>query len=149
VNSQEAVQKFIILIPCSAQTSMPFIADEALNIGLFAQAIFSQPEKTIGRFVLGSAETLTWQDYADAFTEALKKSGQHPKPQTTFVDCAQADFEKVWGVGGWEIAQMTEYYRKYGSASWGENVLTAADLGIEAKLGTTVDRIARIDTKWA
>jgi hypothetical protein len=132
---------------------MPFIADEETNVGLFVQAILNQPEKTIGRFVLGSAEILSCRDWATSFSTALQQTGKYPNVEAVFVDCGINEFNQLWGSLGVELGQMMEYYRAYGMEGWkghigSDPILTAADLGIEKKLKSTVDRLVRIDTNW-
>lgn len=132
---------------------MPFIADEEVNIGLFVQAILSQPDKTLGRFVLGSAETLSCSDWAASFSAALAQTRKYPDVDTAFIDCNVTEFDHLWGSHGADLGQMMEYYRAYGLEGWkghigSEPILTAADLGIEKQVKSTADRLARIDTNW-
>lgn len=140
-------------MPCSPHASIPFIGDEHLNVGLFVRAILEQSDKTIGRFVLGSAETLSCREWADQFTEALRRTGKYPDTETVFIESSLADFGQLWGNGGLEIGGMMEYYKAYGIDGWkghigSEPVLTAADLGIEKDLNSVADLLARLDTNW-
>lgn len=140
-------------MPCSALSPIAFIGDEHLNVGLFVKAILNQPEKTIGRFVLGSAETLSCRDWAASFTEALRRTGKHPDAECVYVESSLTDFVKLWGAGGLELGLMMGYYGAHGMEGWqghpgSEPVLTAKDLGIEKDLNSVADLLARLDTNW-
>lgn len=99
------------------------------------KAIFEQPEKTVGRWVIGAQEHLSAQDWAKALERALKYRGGSSR--VSFLEASLNDYEALWGAMGLEIGLMFRYFEGSAQAKWGEqpdNHLTAHDLGIQAQL---------------
>ncbi|KAF4448638.1 HSCARG dehydrogenase [Fusarium albosuccineum] len=138
----------LLVLPISPNVPLPFAGDETFNVGLFAKTIFSQPEKTIGCYVNGTAETVSAQEWARSLEKALGRRGQDTR--VVFLESTLSDFEKLWGAGGTEIGLMFEYFNKYGKESYeaipgGRPVLSATDLGIDSLLQSNEDAAARFE----
>ncbi|KAF5010775.1 hypothetical protein FDECE_3072 [Fusarium decemcellulare] len=135
----------LLVLPISPDVPLPFAGDEKFNVGLFAKAIFSQPEKTIGCYVNGTAETVSAREWARSLEKALGRRGQDTR--VVFLGSTLSDFEKLWGAGGTEIGLMFEYFNKYGKESYeaipgGLPVLSAKELGIDSLLKSNEDAAA-------
>ena len=137
------------MLPCSPHALFPFIGDENVNFGLIARAIFEQPEKTIGRAVLGAAAMQSCQDYVNALAKSFQRQGK--ELDIAYMECTPEAFESLWGPLGAEIGVMMTFFRdvEYGGfkAETGSlSVLTPKDLGIEGELRSTEDCLA--DLPW-
>ncbi|KAJ9144570.1 hypothetical protein NKR23_g5820 [Pleurostoma richardsiae] len=144
----KTADKYLITFPCSADVAIPFIGDETVNVGLIVKAILSQPEKTFGRYVLGASEIMSCQDWAESFAKALRRQGHNS--DAVFLECSLELFERIWGHVGTEIGVMFTYFRDIGYTGYeaeagGSPILTPKDLGIEASLHSTEDRLATLD----
>ncbi|KAF2649643.1 NAD(P)-binding protein [Lophiostoma macrostomum CBS 122681] len=137
-------KKLLITVPFPPEGELHFIGDETINPGLFTRSIIEQPEKTIGRVVLGSAELISCQRWIEILTEVFKERGQDF--EAGYLECTYSSFVTFWGPSGKEIGDMLQYWAKMDPAdSWqdyrGFPVLTAADLGVEKELRSTKDRL--------
>ncbi|KPM39380.1 hypothetical protein AK830_g7211 [Neonectria ditissima] len=146
--SVEAAKARLLILPISPDVAIPFAGDETFNVGLFAKAIFSQPEKTIGRYVTGTAEFLSPRDWAKSVEKALTRRGKESR--VVFVESALSEFEELWGALGTEIGVMFRYFNDYGKSSYdvgtdGRQVVTAQDLGIADLLRSSEEAAAQVE----
>ena len=137
-----------MILPCSPDGPVPFIGDETVNIGVIVKAIFAQPGKSLGRYVLGGPEIISCQEWTDSLTRALKRQGKDA--DVAFVECSMSAFERIWGPFGTEIGLMMTYFRDFGRQSFEADTgtqpaLTAKDLGVEAEMRTSEDRLSAMD----
>jgi hypothetical protein len=121
-------------LPCSHNALIPFVGDESVNIGLIAQAIFSQPEKTLGKSVSGASEYMTCTDWALALSKALKE-------KVTFTQTTLESYEAVWGIVGTEVGLMFRYFDEFQHDASPPGVVTPADLGVQESLLSTNQRL--------
>ena len=133
--------------PCSPDAPIPFIGDEKVNVGLIARAIFEQPEKTIGRAVLGVSEVLSCRDLVDALKKSFRRQGR--ELDAVHMECTLEAFEGLWGPIGTELGMMMTFFRdiEYGGfkADTGSGpVLTPKDLGIDGELRSTEDFLTEL-----
>ena len=134
-------------MPCTPDALFPFIGDESVNVGLIARAIFEQPEKTIGRAVLGIAEMQSCQDWVNTLTKTFRRQGKDI--DIAYVECTMTAFESLWGPIGTEIGLMMQFFRDvefggFKAKTGSESVLTPKDLGIEGELRSTEDRLSEL-----
>ncbi|KIA75707.1 HSCARG dehydrogenase [Aspergillus ustus] len=137
--------KYIMTLPCSPSTLIPFIGEETPNIGLIVEAIVRQPERTLGRYVLGVSEYLTAAGWASALSTAAKI-------EVSFSEATLEDYESRWGDVGTEIGLMVKFIEEFqeGSYTGGLNsslVVTPGDLGVQDHLHSTEDCLRKFD--WA
>ncbi|CRG89498.1 hypothetical protein PISL3812_06534 [Talaromyces islandicus] len=139
-------QKYVITLPCSPDAIIPFVGDETLNVGLIAEAIFNQPEKTVGQSVLGVSEHISCTEWALALSKALEGK-KTPTTETVFIETTLESYKALWGqVLGTEIGIMFAYFNHLQERSFGSStVLTPADLGIQASLRSTEQRLQDMD----
>ena len=121
-----------------------------MNVGLIARAIFEQPEKTIGRAVLGAAEIVSFQDLVNTLEKSFRRQGK--EFDAVPAQCTFEAFEALWGPIGTEIGLMMTFFRdvKYGGfkAETGlGSVLTPKDLGIDGELRSTEDCFTELGWK--
>lgn len=145
---QEAANTRLLILPISPDVAFPLAGDEALNVGLFSKAIFSQPEKTIGRYVNGAAEILSAREWAKSLGKALKRRGKDTR--VVFMESTLGEFEELWGALGTEIGLMFKYFNDYGEGSYGvgvegNQVVTAQELGIAGLLRSSEDAAAQFE----
>ena len=131
------------MLPCSPDVPIPFSGDEAINVGLFAKAIFAQPDKTFARTVLVAKEVMSCRDWAAAFERVMRSLGKDDK--VVFVECSVSAYEELWGALGTEVGIMFAYFKEFGrrafEAESGDHpIMTAKDLGIENQLRSTEDK---------
>lgn len=129
-----------------------------MNIGLIAHAIFTQPEKTLGKTVSGAAEYLTGPEIASALCNALKKTAhQHPdaipSTQVAYVDTTLKSYCALWGPVGSGTGIMFKFMDdfssisgRWGSAGGSETILTPAELGLKEVLRSVEQRFE--DLNW-
>ena len=118
-----------------------------MNIGLIARAIFEQPDKTIGRAVLGVAEILSLRDLVNTLKKSFQRQGK--ELDAVYVGCDLDAFEGLWGSVGTEIGLMMTFFRdvEYGGfkAETGSvPVLTPKDLGVDGELRSTEDTLTEL-----
>ncbi|KIW17545.1 hypothetical protein PV08_04739 [Exophiala spinifera] len=118
----------LLLLPTSPDTRVGFIGDQRTNVGIFISAIIEQRERTLGKYVFGNVETLSWRDYMALWTSVTGKAVQ-------IVEVTAAHYCEMFPNYGMEMISMFFFWNKYPDAAWsGENVLSAVDLGINDKL---------------
>lgn len=142
---QKGANKYIISFPCSSSALIPMVGDETTNVGLIANAIFQQPEKTIGKYVLGVGDYLTPNGWADALSKALDAD-------VTFLETSMESYESLWGPIGTEIGLMMKYIDELGKESYTiglteDQVVSPSDLGIQDQLRNTEDSLKRLNWK--
>lgn len=138
----------MVTLPCSPDAPIPFVGDETINIGIMVKAILAQPEKTLGRYVLGNAEVLSCKDWMRIFTGVLQGKGL--ELEVGYIECTLASFEAFWGHAGTEIGLMFKYFEDMGLEGYknvgdGDPILTMNDLGIQGELRSTQQRLADMD----
>jgi hypothetical protein len=129
-------------LPFPPDGDIHFIGDETVNPGLFVRSIIDQPEKTLGRVVLGYAEVLSCQKWIQILAEVLKERGL----DAGYMECTPSSFTTFWGPIGKEIVDMFQFWERTSATdSWKDYrelpVLTAVDLGIRRELLSTKDRL--------
>ena len=139
-----------MVFPCSPTVKMPFTGDESLNTGLIVRAIFSQPDKTLGRYVSGHSEMLSCQEWAATLTKALEHQGKKGV-EVIFMECTLEAWGTLWGPVGMVLGTMFRYFDEFGPASYekgtgGAPLVTPKDLGVDGKLRSTEERLSMM--KW-
>ncbi|OKL58095.1 hypothetical protein UA08_06718 [Talaromyces atroroseus] len=135
----KGAQKYVITLPCSPNALIPFVGDESVNVGLIVQAILSQPEKTLGKSVLGASEYLSCTDWALALSKALKDN-------VTFAETTLESYEAVWGIAGTEVGLMFRYFNEVQrDAISVPAIITPAELGVQESLRSTEQRLQGMD----
>ncbi len=121
------------------------VGDEKTNVGVIANAIFQQPEKTMGKYVLGVGDYLTPNGWADALSKALDAD-------VTFLETSMESYESLWGPIGTEIGFMMKYIDEFGKGSYtiglsDDQVVTPSDLGVQSQLRSTEDSLKKLNWK--
>lgn len=122
------------------------MGDETANVGVLVNAIFQQPEKVMGKYVLGIAEMLSCSDWASLLSRLLKENND--SDTAAFMECTLEAYETLWGHLGTEIGLMFEYFRHYGKDGYrsgvgAHSILTPEDLGVAHMMKSTEDRLRR------
>jgi hypothetical protein len=119
-----------IWIQCTPpSTAISLLGDQNSNVGPFVSAILAQPQKTLGRFVKASTETLTNGEVLQVWERATGKSA-------VYVQSTLEEFNTLWPMWGLEMGEMLKMWEALGASSWGgEEVLTKEDLGITGLVG--------------
>ncbi|KAL3472278.1 hypothetical protein BJX99DRAFT_235859 [Aspergillus californicus] len=138
----QSAGKYVMTLPCSPSTVIPFIGDETANVGIIVEAILRQPEKTLGRYVLGVAEYLTVAEWAAALSTAAEV-------EVEYAEATLEAYESRWGAIGTEIGLMMKYIEEFGGDSYTADVdssfiVTPEDLGVQA-LHSTVEGLRKAD----
>jgi hypothetical protein len=141
---QKEQGKYIMTLPCSPSTVIPFVGSETPNIGVIVDAIIRQPEKTLGRFVLGVSEYHTAAEWAAALSAGSNV-------EVTFSEMSLEDYERRWGPIGTEIGLMFGFIEKLGQGSFaagadGSLIVTPKDLGVQGLLHSTEDSLRKF--RW-
>lgn len=110
------------------------------------EAIFDQPEKTLGRSVVGASEHISCVDWALALSKALHGK-EIPTTEAVFIETTLESYKSLWGDNiGTEIGTMFGYFNEFQEQSFGSSsVMTPAELGIQASLRSTEQRLKDID----
>lgn len=158
---QKGAQKYIITLPCSAETKIAFAGDETVNIGLIVHAIFTQPDKTLGKIVWGVTEYLTGPEIASALSKALEKTAAKvpnsgiPSTQVAFVETTLESYEAIWGPVGTETGIMYKlmndvpsFSPRWGSGDVSEPIVTPSELGLHHSR-TVEQRLGDLDWEAA
>ncbi|KAL2816624.1 hypothetical protein BDW59DRAFT_175738 [Aspergillus cavernicola] len=137
------VGKYILTLPCSPLTLIPFIGEETPNIGLIVEAILRQPERTLGKYVLGVAEHLTAAEWASTLSNASKV-------EVSFSEMTLEDYEGHWGHVGTEIGLMFKFIEELQRDSYtgglsSSLIVTPEDLGVQCLLHSTEDGLGKIN----
>ncbi|CEL08939.1 hypothetical protein ASPCAL12084 [Aspergillus calidoustus] len=136
--------KYIMTLPCSPSTVIPFVGSETPNVGVIVDAIIRQPEKTLGKFVLGVSEYLTAAEWAAALSAGSNV-------EVTFSETSLEDYERRWGPIGTEIGLMFRFIEELGQGSFaagadGSLIVTPKDLGVQGLLHSTEDSLRKF--RW-
>lgn len=110
------------------------------------EAIFDQPEKTIGRSVVGASEYISCATWALALSKALYGKNISTT-EAVFIETTLESYKALWGDNiGTEIGSMFVYFDEFQEKSFGSSsVMTPGDLGIQASLRSTEQRLKDID----
>lgn len=113
---------------------------------MIAEAIFNQPEKTVGKSVVGASEYISYADWALALSKALEGK-KTATTEAVFIETTLESYEVLWGKDvGTEIGIMFAYFDELQEGSFGSSsVLTPVDLGIQASLRSTEQRLKDMD----
>ncbi|KAJ0414913.1 hypothetical protein BJY00DRAFT_327346 [Aspergillus carlsbadensis] len=133
--------KYIMTLPCSPSTLIPFVGSETPNIGLIVDAIVRQPGKTLGKYVLGVSDYLTAAEWAAALSAASNVD-------VAFLETGLEDYERQWGPIGTEIGLMFKFIEELGQGSFaagvdGSLIVTPEDLGVQGFLHSTEDSLRK------
>lgn len=128
---QKTIGKYVQLLPVPADTPMDTIGDVGKNLGIFASAIFAQPEKTWGKYVLASVETTTMGKFLQYWSEGTGK-------ESLYVQLASVqEYENIFPMWGTLEGNALKFWEEYPDQSWvnvdGVQVLTKNDLKIDEK----------------
>ncbi|CAI6088231.1 unnamed protein product [Clonostachys chloroleuca] len=138
----------LVQYPMGPDVKFAFIGDEVINTGIYVKAILEQPEKTIGRVIVGVADYLSCNEWAAIFQKVQDKLGSGSK--VLCKECSLAEYEEKWGAIGTEVGLMMAYFNEFGEKSfststWGWPVATAGDLGIEHDLRSTEETLLGLE----
>ena len=121
---QEWARKHIVMLPCAPDVRMPFTGDETINIGAIVKATLAQPDRTLGRSVLGASEAMSCQEWASSLTQAWKRLGRE-HTDVTFVQCSLDACENLFGPLGTEIGNIFRFISEFGIRSLAGDVYSA------------------------
>ena len=109
------------------------MGDERKNIGLVTRAILEQPDKTLGKWVIGQAFSSSCREWAVALNNVFKEDKLTDK-EVAYVETTLEGYEAIWGVVGTEIGGMMKYLEEVDDAfsnPGGDTVLFPKDLGVK------------------
>lgn len=133
---QKAIEKYVLILPCVPTSRFPFTGDESRNTGTVVRAILSQPEKTLGNYVLGVSEYMSCSDWAHAFSKALSQQGENV--EVSFLETTLESYSRLQGHHAAEIGSMMEFFSDLKEESYTKgtagSVLTPEDLGVQASM---------------
>ncbi|KAL4787337.1 hypothetical protein BJX76DRAFT_20112 [Aspergillus varians] len=135
--------KYIMTFPCSASTVIPMIGAETPNVGVIVDAIFAQPDKTLGKHVLGVAEYFTATEWAVAVSKSLNAD-------VVFLETSLESYEGLWGAAGTEIGLMMKYMEDLGAEGYtaglcADDIVTPKDLGVQGLLRNTEEALKELN----
>lgn len=99
--------KYIWIQPSAASALLPVSGNLSVNLGVFAVAALTHPDKTRGRYINVRSEILTFEDILQVWSEVAGK-------QAVYVPISKQQFEKVWGPAGEEMALQYEFGESHG-----------------------------------
>ncbi|CAI7628819.1 unnamed protein product [Penicillium viridicatum] len=110
--------------------SQTTLGDPKVNTGIYALAIFNQPQLTIGRIVLAQSETTTTRGIINLWSQILGKPAD-------YVQVSLDHYDNLWPKWGREIGRMLQFWETARKKSWtaDEPVLTKEDLSISSLIG--------------
>ncbi|KAK5130563.1 hypothetical protein LTR08_001943 [Meristemomyces frigidus] len=119
----------VVIQPCRPETVM-WVTDVEHNVGLFVAALIAQPAVSLpAKYVSVHSDILP---YADVFATWSAVTGK----RCEFIQCAPAQYERMMGVFGKELASqlaLNEVAPDWGRGHGGD-VVTAKELGIEGEV---------------
>jgi hypothetical protein len=106
------------------------VGDPKINTGIYALAIFNQPELTIGRVVLAQSETQTTREIIDLWSQVTGKP-------VDYIQISLDQYDSLWPKWGREVGLMLQFWETAREKSWtaDEPVLTREDLNISGLMG--------------
>ncbi|KAM0473424.1 hypothetical protein ACHAPX_008171 [Trichoderma viride] len=132
----KAIEKYVLILPCLPTSRFPFTGDESRNTGTVVRAILSQPEKTLGNYVLGVSEYMSCSDWAHTFSKALSQQGKNV--EVSFLETTLESYSRLQGHHAAEIGSMMEFFSDLKEESYTKgtagSVLTPEDLGVQASM---------------
>jgi len=122
--------KYVQLFPVSDDTPITTVGDPKVNTGIYALAIFNQPQLTIGRIVLAQSETRTTREIINLWSQISGKPAD-------YVQVPLDHYDNLWPKWGREIGLMLQFWETAREKSWtaDEPVLTKEDLNISGLIG--------------
>lgn len=119
--------KYLQIGPAPSSTPILSIGDARSNVGVFTNAILSQPALTYKRYVLASVEESTVGKLFEDWGKKLER-------QTAYVQVNSVDeYDNVWPAWGREMGVMMAFWGEERNNSWsGQDALTRKDLGLES-----------------
>ncbi|KAL6885421.1 hypothetical protein GGI43DRAFT_426672 [Trichoderma evansii] len=145
----KAIQKHALILPCLPASRFPFIGDERHNTGTIVRAIFSQPEKAMGNFVLGVSEYISCSDWAHALSEALSQQGTNI--EVLFLETTLESYKSLRGHHAVEIGYMVDFFSDLKEESYTKgttgSTLTPKDLGVQTSIISAEDMLK--DMNWS
>lgn len=137
----------MIILPCSPESRFPFVGDERHNTGTIVRAIFSQPEKSLGKFVLGISEHISCSDWAHALSIALRQ--QERNATVSFVETTLDSYNSLRGHHAAEIGYMLNFFSELKEQSYIKGtagpILTPEDLGVQKSMISAEDMLKCMD----
>ncbi|KAK2808667.1 hypothetical protein FQN50_004532 [Emmonsiellopsis sp. PD_5] len=127
--------KYVWVQPTSESMPLSTIGDHTKNIGIFAEAVLKQPERTRGKYVLVESETTTLGGYLERWS---KYSGK----EVAYVPTTLGAYDSLFPSWGLELGVMLQFWESAGSKSWskaGVTPLRKEDLGIDQSRFTTIE----------
>ncbi|RFU80657.1 nitrogen metabolic regulation nmr [Trichoderma arundinaceum] len=125
--------KYVQLQGTSSSIPMKSMGDAGINVGLFFNAIISQPEKTRGKFVLAHVEDLTAGEFLASWSKGQGKQAQ-------FIHVDKQTYYGLWPMWAEEMDKMHMFWEATQDKSWGgePDILTKDDLDISGLVSTAV-----------
>jgi hypothetical protein len=137
----------VIILPCASESRFPFVGDERHNTGTIVKAIFTQPEKTLGKFVLGVSEYISCSDWAHALSIALRQRGTNAT--VSFVETTLEGYNNLRGHHAAEIGYMLNFFSELKEQSYTKGtvgqILTPGDLGVQESMISAEDMLKHMD----
>ncbi|KAJ9492721.1 hypothetical protein VN97_g505 [Penicillium thymicola] len=117
--------KYVQLFPVSEDTPITTVGDPKVNTGIYALAIFSQSQLTIGRIVLAQSETRTTREIINLWSQMSGKPAEYVQVLLNYYD-------NLWPKWGREIGLVLQFWETARENSWtaDEPVLTKEDLSV-------------------
>lgn len=126
----------MLILPCSPTSRFPFTGDESRNTGTIVSAILSQPEKTLGNFVLGVSEYMSCSEWANALSKALSQQGADV--EVSFLETTLESYNRLRGHHAAEIGCMMDFFSNFKEDSYTKgtagSILTPGDLGVQKSM---------------
>ncbi|KAL7931796.1 hypothetical protein V8C35DRAFT_103285 [Trichoderma chlorosporum] len=139
----KASQKYVLILPCLPASRFPFAGDERQNTGTIVRAIFTQPDKTLGKFVLGVSEYLSCSDWARALSTALSQQGTNV--DVSFLETTLQSYNNLRGHHATEIGYMLKFFSDFKEESFiggtAGLILTPQDLGVQGSMISVEDML--------
>jgi hypothetical protein len=127
---QKTCGKHVQLFPVSEDTPITTVGDPKVNTGIYALAIFNQPQLTIGKIVLAQSETKTTREIVDLWSQTSGKPA-------VYIQVSLDHYDILWPKWGREVGIMLQFWEAVREKSWtaDEPVLTKDDLSISGLIG--------------
>ncbi|KAK5701498.1 hypothetical protein LTR97_004313 [Elasticomyces elasticus] len=120
---------YIYIQPCKPDSWMFCAGDTEKNVGTFVHAILSKPEISLpAKYAFAYSDALPFNKMLESWSEVTGK-------RSTFVECTQEEYGKMWGIFGVELALQFKALEAQPdwTVPYKGDVVTAKELGIKAE----------------
>jgi uncharacterized protein YbjT (DUF2867 family) len=122
--------KYIWMQPSRADAILPVSGHVSTNLGVFAVAALSHPEKTRGKYLDVRSDLLTFPEILKVWSEVTGKAAE-------YVPCPPETFNALWGPAGVEMSMQYQ-----SGELWGDwERLKGADMIQPGEIGISKDQL--------